>query len=74
MPSERGGHICGIDKAGDTTWADRCSAFLKKKGVIVASRFGKLRVAPHLYNTEEEIEKLCTLLTMFERTEAQSRL
>ena len=31
---------------------------LKRKGVIVSARSNGLRVAPHFYNTEEEIESL----------------
>ena len=69
VPSQRAGHICGVDKIGDLEWSDRCSSFLKRNGMIVASRFGKLRVAPHVYNTDAEIEQLCTLLVAFEALE-----
>ena len=31
---------------------------LKQKGIIVSARMNGLRVSPHFYNTEEEIEKL----------------
>ena len=71
VPTRRAGHICGVDRAGDATWADRCSAFLKTHGVIVASRFGKLRVAPHVYNTESEVRMLCDLLARFEASEGR---
>ena len=72
VPSQRAGHICGVDKIGDLEWSDRCSSFLKRNGMIVASRFGKLRVAPHVYNTDAEIEQLCTLLVAFEALETTS--
>ena len=64
-PKHRAGHIVGVSKVGDREWSDRCSSFLKSKGVIVASRFGKLRVAPHIYNTSEEVDLLCDLLAEF---------
>jgi len=31
---------------------------LRQKGIIVSARSNGLRVAPHFYNTEEEIERL----------------
>ena len=64
-PPRRAGHIVGVSKRGDPDWSERCSAFLKANGVIVASRFGKLRVAPHVYNTPQEVELLCDLLAQF---------
>ena len=73
VPTRRAGHICGVDRPGDATWADRCSAFLEAHGVIVASRFGKLRVAPHVYNTESEVKMLCELLARFEASEGRHR-
>jgi len=41
-----------IDKAQEKADA------LKKKGIIVSARSNGLRVAPHFYNTEEEIDRL----------------
>ena len=73
IPSRRAAHICGVDRCGDETWADRCSTFLASKGIIVASRFGKLRVAPHVYNTSNEIQQLCTLLMAFEVMEGRRK-
>jgi selenocysteine lyase/cysteine desulfurase len=32
---------------------------LKKKNVNVAARHGFLRVSPHFYNSEEDLEQLC---------------
>ena len=71
-PPWRAGHIVGVSKRGDPTWSERCSSFLKANGVIVASRFGKLRVAPHVYNTPQEVELLCDLLTKFVASEKPS--
>jgi selenocysteine lyase/cysteine desulfurase len=44
-------HFC-IDRAQET--ADK----LKRRGIIVSARSHGLRVAPHFYNTEDEIEGL----------------
>ena len=73
VPSRRAGHMCGVDRPGDAAWADRCSHFLKARGVVVASRFGKLRVAPHVYNTRDEVQLLCDLLVAFEVSEGRRR-
>ncbi|MEM4704672.1 MAG: aminotransferase class V-fold PLP-dependent enzyme, partial [Candidatus Bathyarchaeia archaeon] len=35
---------------------------LAKKGIVVSARNNGIRVSPHYYNTEEEIEKLTTEL------------
>jgi selenocysteine lyase/cysteine desulfurase len=35
---------------------------LKKQGVAVTHRGGRLRVSPHAYNTTEEIDRLAELL------------
>ena len=37
-------------------------AWLKKAGVYCSLRSGSLRVAPHLYNSDEEIARFCGLL------------
>lgn len=41
-----------------TDRAEEREETLKKKGIIVSARSRGLRVAPHFYNTEEEIERL----------------
>lgn len=38
--------------------ADELVEHLAQRGVVVAARAGRLRVAPHFYNTEEEIDRL----------------
>ncbi len=48
-------------------WPDRDASQLAldlhAKGIIVAARHGNLRVSPHFYNTEEDIEALRRALT-----------
>lgn len=38
---------------------------LKKKKIIVSSRYGGIRISPHFYNTEEDIDKLIELLQQY---------
>jgi selenocysteine lyase/cysteine desulfurase len=42
--------------------ADELAARLEERGVIVATRAGRLRVSPHFYNMEEEIDCLLAAL------------
>lgn len=42
--------------------ADEVAARLRRRGVVVASRGGRVRVAPHFYNSEEEIDRLAAEL------------
>jgi selenocysteine lyase/cysteine desulfurase len=37
-------------------------AYLEKEGVYVAARWGAVRVSPFLYNTIDEVHRLCELL------------
>jgi selenocysteine lyase/cysteine desulfurase len=37
-------------------------ARLKEQGFICSLRENRLRIAPHFYNTEEEIERFCAVL------------
>lgn len=46
-------------KAGDL------SGFLSENQIIVAVREGKIRFAPHYYNTDEEIEQAVTILKKY---------
>ena len=43
-------------------WEDRdanvLAASLREQGIIVAARHGNLRISPHFYNLEEDLEKL----------------
>ena len=38
------------------------SARLKQQGFICSLRENRLRIAPHFYNTEEEVERFCAAL------------
>lgn len=38
--------------------ASRLAALLKEQGILVAARHGNLRVSPHFYNNESDIERL----------------
>ncbi|MHA1482265.1 MAG: aminotransferase class V-fold PLP-dependent enzyme [Candidatus Heimdallarchaeaceae archaeon] len=40
---------------------------LKEKKIIVSSRYGGIRISPHFYNTEEDIDKLIELLQQYQR-------
>ena len=44
--------------------ADMAAFFarLKEQGFICSLRENRLRIAPHFYNTEEEIERFCVAL------------
>lgn len=52
--------VCVLPRDGWTPMA--LYAHLKKRGVIVAPRGERLRVAPHLYNTTEDIDALINAL------------
>jgi len=43
---------------------DRLLDFLSKNGIIVSKRVGGIRVSPHFYNTEEEIDRFIDALKM----------
>eukprot|EP00933_Yihiella_yeosuensis_P026342 TRINITY_DN20437_c0_g1_i1.p1 TRINITY_DN20437_c0_g1~~TRINITY_DN20437_c0_g1_i1.p1 ORF type:complete len:461 (-),score=60.74 TRINITY_DN20437_c0_g1_i1:356-1738(-) len=51
-------------------WADATAAYLKKNGIFVSSRAGALRIAPHVYNTPDDVDCLLQCLRSFrqERT------
>lgn len=66
LPKQSVGHILGISHPSDAKWAEGCAAFLQANGVVIASRFGRLRVALHVYNTMEDAERLCSLLEQYQ--------
>jgi hypothetical protein len=62
----------GLRKRGDASWADRCQAFLKQRGILVASRFGALRVAPYVHNTHAHVQSLIDAVADFEAFESET--
>lgn len=54
-PEERSGIVAAVDPRRP---AEEHFERLLARGVVVACRAGRLRVSPHFYNTEEEIERL----------------
>lgn len=45
--------------------ADYLLTYLKEQGIIVAVRSGKVRISPHFYNTEEEIDQIISILNTY---------
>mmetsp|Transcript_41187 Transcript_41187/g.101659 ORF Transcript_41187/g.101659 Transcript_41187/m.101659 type:complete len:372 (+) Transcript_41187:160-1275(+) len=45
-------------------WAEQTAWALKAQGVLVAGRFGALRVAPHVYNSDADIDALVSALQL----------
>jgi len=41
---------------------------LQEKGIVVSARMNGVRVSPHFYNTEEELERLIEELESFKST------
>jgi selenocysteine lyase/cysteine desulfurase len=58
----RGPYVCIAAHRPDGTAA--LFEKLQKAGVLVALREGALRVAPHLYNSERDIDRLLTILAV----------
>lgn len=66
--AERGFQVLSSRRPGETSGivmathprrtADELVEHLEQRGIIVAARAGRMRVAPHFYNTEEEIDRL----------------
>ena len=44
--------------------AGELAAGLREKRIIVSARHGRLRVSPHFYNTEEDLDKLREALSV----------
>ncbi len=61
-PAGRGQYICIAAHRPDGTAA--LFEKLQKAGVLVALREGALRVSPHVYNSERDIDRLLTVLTV----------
>jgi selenocysteine lyase/cysteine desulfurase len=61
-PDARGPYVCIAAHRPDGTAA--LFEKLKKAGVVVALREGAVRVSPHLYNSERDIDRLLTVLAV----------
>ena len=71
-PSQReecSGIVSFVPDAGS---AQDVTRFLERQRVLVAARCGKVRVAPHFYNTEQEIDRILELLGSYEPLEVSS--
>ncbi len=62
-PGERSGSVCF---AGDMDYQN-LAPFLKERNVIVSVRDSFVRLSPHFYNTEDEIDRFFTHLDEFLR-------
>jgi cysteine desulfurase/selenocysteine lyase len=58
-PAERSGIICFKHPRRET---EELFLSLSDAGAVVSMREGSIRVSPHFYNTEEEVERLCKLI------------
>eukprot|EP01043_Picozoa_sp_COSAG02_P097851 COSAG02_NODE_34044_length_490_cov_1.048593_1_plen_92_part_00 len=62
VPEKHADHIVGLYPSATMPDAQWLVAYLEKEGVYVAARWGAVRVSPFLYNTIEEVHRLCELL------------
>lgn len=60
-PAERGPYACVAARKREET--PLLFQRLQEAGIIVSLREGALRVSPHLYNSERDIDRLLTVLT-----------
>jgi selenocysteine lyase/cysteine desulfurase len=61
-PAQRGPYACFSGRTPEKTAA--LFDALRKAGVIVSLREGAIRVAPHLFNTERDIDRLISAVTV----------
>jgi selenocysteine lyase/cysteine desulfurase len=54
-PADRSG-IVALTRAGVDP--DRAARTLRERGVVVASRRGRLRISPHIYNHDDDLGRL----------------
>jgi len=52
----------GLDRRGVDPWHGECLNRLAAAGIILSMREGALRISPHFYNTEEEIDRFLEAL------------
>lgn len=60
-PDARGPYVCVAARRSERT--PELYEKLRQAGVIVSLREGSLRIAPHLYNTERDVDRLIRILT-----------
>ena len=59
-------HIIGVRQVGNPKFPEQISRWLKdKKNILVSARFKYLRVAPHVYNTQQELRIFINALREF---------
>ena len=58
-PDERSGIICFRHPRRET---EELFLSLSEAGAVVSMREGSIRVSPHFYNSEEEVERLCEMI------------
>ncbi|MDX1632850.1 MAG: aminotransferase class V-fold PLP-dependent enzyme, partial [Thermoanaerobaculia bacterium] len=59
VPGEKSGIVSAVHPSRK---AEEVAESLAEEGVIVAHRAGRIRISPHFYNTEDEVERLLSLL------------
>src|SRR5205085_2775004 len=59
-PGEKSQIVCIAPRQDDSAMA--LYARLKQRNIITAPRAGRLRIAPHLYNTRSEVDQLIDAL------------
>lgn len=62
VPEKHADHIVGLYPSAAMPNAEWFVALLEAEGVYVAARWGAIRVSPYLYNTIEEMRRLCKLI------------
>ncbi|MGC1492121.1 MAG: aminotransferase class V-fold PLP-dependent enzyme, partial [Candidatus Acidiferrum sp.] len=60
-PAQRGAYGCFAARTPEKT--AELYAKLRKENIIVSLREGNIRVSPHLYNTERDIDRLISVIT-----------
>ena len=60
-PARRGAYGCFAARTPEKT--AELYAKLRKENIIVSLREGNIRVSPHLYNTERDIDRLISVIT-----------
>ena len=52
----------GLDRQGEDPWHSKLLSYLLAAGIVVSMREGVMRVSPHFYNSEEEIDQMLDAL------------